>query len=138
MSQRSTTIAPVMTTAMTASAEPGIAGSPGTRPYVGPRAATGDSATACADEAHTRPADAPQAEHLAELVGHVRERLQIEDAFDDAAILASLIEIAASGERSQRWKAAFNSALGHWLALRGRDLNTALSVLVALLPPARS
>jgi hypothetical protein len=72
--------------------------------------------------------------HLAELVGVVRERLDVDSAFPDAAILASLQAIARRSDPRGRWRAAFDSNLGHWLALKGSDLNTALNTLVALMP----
>lgn len=75
--------------------------------------------------------------HLAELVPILRQRLEIDAALSDDAILASLKVIAACSLPRDRWRAAFGSNLGHWLALQGRDLNTALNTVVALLPRPR-
>jgi len=75
--------------------------------------------------------------HLAELVPIIRQRLGIDCAFPDDAVLASLRTITARSSSRGRWRAAFDSNLGHWLALKGTDLNTALSTLVALLPRPR-
>ena len=72
--------------------------------------------------------------HLAELVPVVRARFGLGDDFADDAILNSLRVIAATSDQRQRWLAAFNSNLGRSLASDGRDLNTALSALVALVP----
>ena len=76
--------------------------------------------------------------HLAELVPIVRERLEIDAAFPDDATLAGLRAITAKSHNRARWKAAFNSNLGHWLALRSTDLNASLNNLISLLPPPRS
>lgn len=76
--------------------------------------------------------------HLAELVPIVRERLDIDTAFPDAAILAGLKAVAAKSHTRARWQAAFNSNLGHWLALKGDDLHASLNTLISLLPPPRS
>ena len=72
--------------------------------------------------------------HLAELVPVVRARFGLGDDFTDDAILSSLRVIAATSDQRQRWLAAFNSNLGRSLATDGRDLNTALSALIALVP----
>lgn len=80
------------------------------------------------------PLPAAEVLHLAELVDVVRRELAIDSAFPDAAILASLQTIARRSDPRERWRAAFESNLGHWLALKGSDLNTALGVLVALMP----
>jgi hypothetical protein len=84
------------------------------------------------------PVAADQILHLAELVPIVRQRLAIEDAFPDDAILAALRVIANKSHVRARWKAAFNSNLGHWLALKRNDLHTALETVINLLPPPRS
>jgi len=84
--------------------------------------------------ATSAPLPAADVLHLAELVGVVRERLNVDSAFPDAAILASLQAIASRSDPRGRWRAAFDSNLGHWLALKGSDLNTALNTLVALMP----
>jgi hypothetical protein len=76
--------------------------------------------------------------HLAELVPMVRERFALPPAFGDDAILSSLRTIAAQSEPRERWRVAFSSNLGQTLARGGRDLNTALNALLALLPKALS
>ena len=72
--------------------------------------------------------------YLAELLPIVRQRLDIDDTLPDGTLLASLATIAACSSPRERWRAAFGSMLGHWLALKGRDLNTTLNTLIALLP----
>ncbi len=72
--------------------------------------------------------------HLAELVPVVRERFGLADSFADDAILASLRVIATQSQPRERWRAAFSSNLGVALVAEGRDLNTALNALIALLP----
>lgn len=99
-------------------------------------------------EVHVQSREAPRAApgptpahdilHLAELVPVVRQRLDVDGSFPDDAVLASLKAIAAQTSQRERWRAAFNSNLGYWLALKGCDLNTALNTLVFLLPPPRS
>jgi hypothetical protein len=79
-------------------------------------------------------ANATSIGRLAGLVPIVRERLDVDSALPDEAILASLEAIAARSSPWDRWRAAFESNLGHWLALKGSDLNAALSALVASLP----
>lgn len=83
------------------------------------------------------PAGAEMALHLNELVPLVRQRLGLDTAFPDDAVLASLRTIAGCSTPRERWRAAFDSNLGHWLALQGADLNSALNTLVALLPAPR-
>jgi hypothetical protein len=107
-------------------------------PRIGERNLDGSSARTQAPPDTATDCNASDAEHLADLLPAVRQRLRLETAIDDGMLLASLVEIARYGERPDRWRAAFNSALGQWLALRGRDLNTTLSVLIQMLPPARS
>jgi hypothetical protein len=75
---------------------------------------------------------------LAALVGVVRRRLRVDDAFTDEAILASLKAICERTNGRERWSAAFNSNLGLVLALRGGALDADLSTLLGLLPRARS
>lgn len=82
--------------------------------------------------------DAQDILHLAELVPIVRERLAVDCAFPDDAILSSLRTISARSSARDRWTAAFESNLGHWLALKGKDLNAALNGLLVLLPSPRS
>lgn len=76
----------------------------------------------------------PNILHLAELVPVVRDRFDLDPAFADDAILASLRSIAAHGQPRERWRAAFDSNLGQVLSREGRDLNSALNTLLALLP----
>ena len=75
--------------------------------------------------------------HLAELVPILRQRLGIDGAFTDDAVVASLHSIVVRSSVRERWRAAFDSNLGHWIADQGRDLNTALNTLLALLPKPR-
>ena len=84
-----------------------------------------------------QPMSADDILHLAELVPVLRQRLELDSAFPDDAILASLRSIAAETAPRERWRAAFDSNLGAWLALKGRDLNTTLNTLIALLPKPR-
>ncbi len=72
--------------------------------------------------------------HLAELVPVVRTRFDLAETFPDDAILASLKTIAGQSEARERWRVAFASNLGVALSRQGRDLNTALNTLLALLP----
>jgi hypothetical protein len=72
--------------------------------------------------------------HLAELVPVVRQRFALPATLADDAILASLRAIAGHSDQRARWRAAFSSNLGAILALQGRDLNTTLTTLLALLP----
>jgi hypothetical protein len=76
--------------------------------------------------------------HLAELVPVVRSRLALAPTFPDDAILASLRTIAAESGTRDRWRVAFTSNIGVALASGGRDLNTALNTLIAMLPRALS
>lgn len=76
--------------------------------------------------------------HLAELVPQLRHRLGLGPDLADEEILESLVAITQRSEPRARWLTAFNSPLGHWLALRGSDLNTALSMTLAKLPAPRS
>jgi hypothetical protein len=82
-------------------------------------------------------AAAHDASSLADLVPLVRERLGLDSAFPDEAVLASLQMIAHPASPHERWQAAFQSSLGHWLGLKAADLNAALAVLVGLLPGAQ-
>ena len=75
--------------------------------------------------------------HLAELVPVVRQRLELDDSLTPDTVLASLAAIAARSSPRERWRAAFDSALGHSLSMTGRDLNTTLNTLIALLPKPR-
>ena len=89
---------------------------------------------------HDQPAAAGSAEivlHLGELVPLVRARLSIGAGLHDEAILASLAAITSRSDRRERWRTAFGSSLGQWLAMRGSDLNTSLNVLMELVPRPR-
>ena len=79
------------------------------------------------------PPDAIDILHLAELVPVVRQRLGLGGVSDDI-ILTCLKAIAARSEPRERWRVAFSSRLGEMLSRQGRDLNTALNTLLALLP----
>lgn len=76
--------------------------------------------------------------HLGELVPLVRDRLMIGADLSDEAIFSSLAAITSRTSARERWNVAFGSALGSSLASRGSDLNTALNVLMALVPKPRS
>lgn len=71
---------------------------------------------------------------LPSLIPLVRERLALSWAVSESAIGAALTAIAAANGSQERWMAAFSSDLGRHLAANGRDLNTALRTLVALVP----
>lgn len=75
---------------------------------------------------------------LAQIVPLVRARLKLENAITDQMVVAALDAIARCSDQRGRWMTAFNSDLGRALATGGRDLNTALRVLVALAPEVRS
>lgn len=75
---------------------------------------------------------------LAQIVPLVRARLKIGGDIADETVIAALAAITACSDLRGRWMAAFNSELGQALAASGRDLNTALRVLTALAPEARS
>lgn len=75
--------------------------------------------------------------HLAELVEPVRRRLAIGPDFSDDAILVSLKRIASRTYDRDRWRAAFESNLALWLSAQGRELGSALTTLIAMLPPPR-
>jgi len=72
--------------------------------------------------------------HLAELVPVVRQRFELAETFADDAIFASLRMIASQSEMRERWRVAYSSNLAIALSRQGRDLNTALNTLLALLP----
>lgn len=67
-----------------------------------------------------------------DILGLVRERLELGSEVSDVTIAASIASIAARSDQRGRWLAAFGSPLGRWLAARGSDLNTSLTALVAL------
>ena len=75
--------------------------------------------------------------HLMEVVPVVRQRLALDAAIPDDSVLACLAVIAKCSTPRERWRAAFDSNLGHWLALTGSDLNAALNTLVAMTPCPR-
>ena len=79
-------------------------------------------------------ADDPSSAALADLVPVVRDSLGLDGTLPDDAVLASLRMIAAPTDPHERWRAAFQSSLGHWLGLKAGDLNAALNTLVGLLP----
>ena len=83
-------------------------------------------------------ADDGPATTLAQVVPLVRSRLRLDGDVSDATIVGALAAITARSDQRGRWMAAFNSDLGQALAAHGRDLNTALRVLIALAPGARS
>lgn len=65
-----------------------------------------------------------------DMVATLRERLGLDGGIEDAAIALSLTEIDRFVEPHARWQAAFDSTLGHWLALRGCDVQLAFAPLV--------
>lgn len=65
-----------------------------------------------------------------DMVATLRERLGLDGALDDSAIAHSIEEINRFIDPNARWQAAFDSTLGHWLALSGRDLHLALAPIV--------
>lgn len=73
----------------------------------------------------------------ARLLRETRERLGVDDTLPDRAILASLQAVAAGTTQQARWRAAFNSPLGRWLALRGCDLTTAIDDILTMLAVER-
>lgn len=75
--------------------------------------------------------------HLGELSQWLRQRLAIDASLSDQALLQSLAAVTGHGDRRERWRAAFQSPLGLWLAERGSDLNTALNTILAALPAPR-
>ena len=72
--------------------------------------------------------------HLAKLVLVVREQFGRAESFTDDAILASLRMISGQSPGRDCWRVAFASNLGVALLREGRDLNSALNTLLALLP----
>jgi len=77
------------------------------------------------------------AQRLARLVPILRQRLGLTETIDDAAIHESLTEIVRERDPKKRWRAAFNSTLGLYLVLKGRDINAELNTLLAVVPPTR-
>ncbi len=75
---------------------------------------------------------------LEQIVPLVRARLRIGGEIADRTVVDALAAIMVHADQRGRWMAAFNSELGQSLAADGRDLNTALRVLIALAPAARS
>ncbi len=71
---------------------------------------------------------------LAALVPVIRTRLRIASDVTDDVLLRGLAEIAALRTGTDRWRAAFNSEVGRWLAARGTDLNTALNIILGIVP----
>lgn len=74
---------------------------------------------------------------LAALVPEIRSRLCIAADVKDDVLLRGLAEIAALRSGTDRWRAAFNSEIGRWLAARGTDLNTALNIILGIVPLPR-
>ena len=72
--------------------------------------------------------------HLHELVQAVRAKFSVPPDFTNDAILDDLCDIAAVEDVRQRWRIAFSSDLGKLIASSGRDLNTALNLLLGLIP----
>ena len=75
--------------------------------------------------------------HLDELVPRVRARLFLPASITDRQIRADLGRIAARSSRQDRWRTAFGSHVAAALMARGADLNTALNILLGLIPPPR-
>ena len=75
---------------------------------------------------------------LTELVPRIVETFKLDGVLPGPMILAILQTITSKADPRERWLSAFNSPLGIALAAPGRDLNTALSWVLAALPPARS
>ena len=71
---------------------------------------------------------------LAALIPELRVRLRLAADVTDDAMLRGLSEIAALKTGAERWRAAFNSELGRRLAARGTDLNTALNIILGIVP----
>lgn len=94
---------------------------------IAPSKAAAGTATAAVDKAR-----------LADLIPELRARLEIASGLTDEALLRGLAEIAALKSNSDRWRAAFNSEVGRWLAARGTDLNTALNIILGIVPLPRS
>lgn len=69
-----------------------------------------------------------------DLIELVRDRLALGDDISDVTIASSLAAIGAKGDARSRWLVAFSSPLGRCLAMRGTDLNTALSIVLAIAP----
>lgn len=69
---------------------------------------------------------------LALLIPELRARLRIAGEVTDEVLLRGLTEIAALKTGADRWRAAFNSEIGRWLAGRGTDLNTALNIILGI------
>lgn len=74
---------------------------------------------------------------LAALIPELRVRLRIAADVTDDVLLRGLSEIAALKTGADRWRAAFNSDIGRWLASRGSDLNTALNIILGIVPVPR-
>lgn len=79
----------------------------------------------------------PEGGRLAALVPVIRARLPADLDLTDRALLESLAAIARPASRADRWRAAFNSEIGRRLAARGTDLNTALNIVLGLIPAPR-
>ena len=75
---------------------------------------------------------------VADPVGALRQRLELDDDVSDVTIAASLAAIAAKGELRERWLTAFSSPLGKALAVRGGDLNAQLNCVLSFAQKASS
>jgi hypothetical protein len=64
----------------------------------------------------------------------LRERLGLDGSLDDQSIWVSLREVGRFADPATRLQAAFDSTLGHWLALRTSDLAAALALVIAVAP----
>lgn len=70
-----------------------------------------------------------------ELALVVRNRLQLPNGVDDETVIESLQEIAAAGDKDDRWAAAFGSNLGVYLSLGVEGFEGAMHELLSILPP---
>lgn len=69
---------------------------------------------------------------LVELIPPVRACLPADLELPDRVLLDCLAAVAGPSSHTDRWRAAFNSEVGRRLAMRGTDLNTALSTILRL------
>jgi len=65
-------------------------------------------------------------------VAVARDLLKLPLGLGDDAITQSLCDIAKANNDDERWRAAFHSTIGLYLALRADDFNGAMSDLIAL------
>jgi hypothetical protein len=102
-----------------------------------------NNAIASASAAVSRPTWSPESPlemrlSLTELVPQISATFALAGVVPGPMILACLQIIANRADPRDRWLAIFNSPLGIALAAPGRDMNTAISWVLAALPPARS